>query len=56
MQQNEEDKEKVAKKLKEINISVKHYIEMDEMDENSEYRSKLFDIVNDIEYFLYEYS
>ena len=26
------------------------------MDENSEYRSKLFDIVNDIDYFLYEYS
>ena len=28
---------------------------MDEMNENSEYRSKLFDIVNAIEYFLYEY-
>ena len=32
----EKDKEKVAKELKEINILVKHYIEMDEMDENSE--------------------
>ena len=53
---NEEDKEKVVKELKEINIFVKHYTEMDEMDENSEYRSKLFDIVNAIEYFLYEYS
>ena len=53
---NEEDKEKVVKELKEINIFVKHYTEMDEMDENSEYRSKLFDIANAIEYFLYEYS
>ena len=51
---NEEDKEKVVKELKEINIFVKHYTEMDEMDENSEYRSKLFDIVNAIDYFLYE--
>ena len=46
---NEEDKEKVVKELKEINIFVKHYTEMDEMDENSEYRSKLFDIANAIE-------
>ena len=53
---NEENNEKVVKELKEINIFVKHYIEMYEMDENSEYRSKLFDIVNAIEYFLYEYS
>ena len=53
---NEEDKEKVVKELKEINIFVKHYTEMDEMDENSEYRCKLFDIANAIEYFLYEYS
>ena len=53
---NEENNEKVGKELKEINIFVKHYIEMYEMDENSEYRSKLFDIVNAIEYFLYEYS
>ena len=29
---------------------------MDEIDKNSEYRSKLLDIVNAIEYFLYEYS
>ena len=50
---NEENKEKVNKELKDINNLVKHYIEMDE---NSEYRSKLFDIVNAIEYFLYEYS
>ena len=50
---NKEDKEKVAKELKDINKLVEHYIEMDE---SSEYRSKLFDIANTIEYFLYEYS
>ena len=50
---NKENKEKVAKELKDINNLVEHYIEMDE---NSEYRSKLFDIANTIEYFLYEYS
>ena len=49
---NEEDKEKVAKELKNINNLVKHYIEMDE---NSEYRSKLFNTVNAIDYFSYEY-
>ena len=48
---NEEDKEKVVKELKDIYIFVKYYIEMGE---NSEYRSKLFDIVNAIDYFLYE--
>ena len=53
---NEEDKEKAAKELKDINICVKHYIKMNEIDENSECRPKLFDIVNAIEYFLYEYS
>ena len=50
---NEEDKEKVVKELKDIYIFVKYYIEMGE---NSEYRSKLFDIVNAIDYFLYENS
>ena len=49
---NEEDKEKVAKELKNINNLVKHYIEMDE---NSEYRSKLFNTVIAIDYFSYEY-
>ena len=49
---NEEDKRKVVKELKEINNSVSHYIEKDEMNENSEYRSKLFDIANAIEYFV----
>ena len=32
---NEEDKEQVAKELKGINVFIKHYIEMDEMDGNS---------------------
>ena len=50
---NEEDKEKVVKELKNINNLDKHYIEMDG---NSEYRSKLFAIVNAIDYFLYKYS
>ena len=49
---NKKDKEKVAKVLKDINNLVEHYIEMDQ---NSEYRSKLFNIANAIEYFLYEY-
>ena len=47
------DKEKVVKEIKDINNLVNHYIEMDE---NFEYRSKLFDIVNAIDYFLCEYS
>ena len=50
---HEEDKEKVVKELKDVNNIVNLYIEMDE---NSEYRSKLIDIVNVIDYFLYEYS
>ena len=45
---NEEDKEKVVKELKDINSFVNHDIEMDE---NSEYRSKLIGIVNAIDYF-----
>ena len=51
---NEEDKEKVVKELKDINDSVNH--EMFIMDEDSEYRSKLIDMVNAIDYFLNEYS
>ena len=50
---NKEDKEKVVKKLKDIKNLVNHYIEMDE---NSEYRYKLIDIANAVDYFLYEYS
>ena len=49
---NKKDKEKVAKVLKDMNNLVEHYIEMDQ---NSEYRSKLFNIANAIEYFLCEY-
>ena len=48
---NEEDKERVVKELKEIDNFVNHDIERDE---NSEYRSKLIDILNDIDHFLYE--
>ena len=49
---NKEDKEKVAKELKDINNLVEHYIEMDE---NGEYRSKLFYIPNAFDYFPDEY-
>ena len=50
---NEEGKEKVVQELKDIDNIVYHYIKMDE---NSEYISKLIDIANAIDYFLYEYS
>ena len=50
---NKEDKEKVVKELKGINNLVNHYIEMDE---KSDYRYKLIDIANAVDYFLYEYS
>ena len=48
---DEEDKEKVVKELKDINNLVNQDTEMDE---NSEYRSKIFDIVNAIDYCLYK--
>ena len=51
---NEEDKEKVVKELKDTNGIVNRDIFI--MDEDSEYRSKLTDIANAIDYFLYEYS
>ena len=51
---NEEDKEKVVKELKDANDIVNRDIFI--MDEDSEYRSKLTDIANAIDYFLYEYS
>ena len=50
---NKKDKEKIVKKLKEIDDIVYHYINMDE---NSEYTFKLIDIANAIDYLLYEYS
>ena len=53
---NEEDKEKVVKKLENINFFANHDIERDEWDENSEYISKLIGIVDAIDYFLNEYS
>ena len=51
---NEEDKEKVVKELKEINSFVNHYAQME--DDYSEYKYKLFDIINAVDYFVYEYS
>ena len=51
---NEEDKAKVIKELKKINSLVNHYAQME--DDYSEYKCKLFDIINAIDYFLYEYS
>ena len=50
---NKKYKEKIVKELKEINDIVYRYINMDE---NSEYTFKLIDIVNAIDYFLYQYS
>ena len=51
---NEENKEKVVKELKDINSFIKHFAQME--DDYSEYKSKLFDIINTVDYFLYEYS
>ena len=50
---NKKYKEKIVKELKEINDIVYRYINLDE---NSEYTFKLIDIVNAIDYFLYQYS
>ena len=51
---NAENKEKVVKKLKDINSFVEHYTQME--DDYSEYKCKLFDIINAVDYFLYVYS
>ena len=51
---NEEDKEKVVKELKDMNSLVNHYAQME--DDYSEYKCKLFNIINTIDYFFYEYS
>ena len=51
---NEKDKEKIIKKLKDINNFVDHEIFI--MDEDSKCRSKLIGIVDAIDYFLHEYS
>ena len=50
---NEEDKEKIVKELKEINSFVKHYAKME--DGNSEYKCKLFDIINAANYFVQKF-
>ena len=46
--------EKIVKKLKEIDDIVHHYAEIE--DDFSKYKYKLCNIINAIEYFLYEYS
>ena len=46
---NEENKKKVVKELKDINSFVKDYTQME--DDYSEYKSKLFDIINAVDYF-----
>ena len=51
---NKEDKEKIVKELKEMNSFVKHYAQME--DAFSEYKCKLFNIINAVDYFLHEYS
>ena len=48
---NKEDNEKIVKELKEIGDTVYHYAEME--DNSNEYKHKLFDIINAIDYFLY---
>ena len=51
---NEEDKEKVVKELKDINSFVEDYAQME--DDYTEYKNKLFDITNAVDYFVHEYS
>ena len=51
---NEKDKEKLVKELKDINGLLKHYAQMEA--DFSEYKCKLFDIINAIDYFVREYS
>ena len=51
---NEEDKEKVVKELKDVNNFVEHYAQIE--DDYTEYKNKLFNIINAVDYFAYEYS
>ena len=51
---NKENKEKVVKELKNMSRLVNHYAQWE--DDYSEYKYKLFDIINAIAYFLDEYS
>ena len=50
----EENKETVVKEVKDINSFVEHYAQME--DDYPEYKNKLFDIINAVDYFVYEYS
>ena len=51
---NKEDKEKIAKELKEINSLANHYAQWE--DDYREYKNKLFAIINAVDYFLDKYS
>ena len=51
---NKEDKEKIAKELKEINSLANHYAQWE--DDYSEYKNKLFAIINAVDYFLDKHS
>ena len=51
---NKEDKEKIVKELKEIDDIVHHYAEME--NNSNEYKYKLFNIIDAIDYFLHQYS
>ena len=46
---NKEDKEKIVEELKEIDDILHHYAEIE--DDFSEYKYKLFNIINAFEYF-----
>ena len=56
MQQMKKIKKKVVEKLKDMGSFVNHNIEGNRNSGNGEYISKLIDIVNATDYFLYEYS
>ena len=51
---NKEEKEKIVKKLKEVDDIVHHHAEME--NNSNEYKQKLFNIIDAIDYFLYQYS
>ena len=51
---NKEDKEKVVKELKDMSSLANHYAQWE--DDFNEYKYKLFNIINAIDYFLDEYS
>ena len=49
---NEKDKEKAVKELKDINSFVEHNAQME--DDYTEYKNKLFDIINAVDYCMRE--